>query len=126
PPPLYPAAYPGVVGVTAVDGRRRVLPEAGRGPHVSFAAPGADLAAASADGYTVVRGTSYAAPVVAGLLAARAGEPASDGARQALSALVATATDLGSPGRDPIFGHGLVGERLRLDPDRLDHLPRRQ
>ncbi len=125
-PPLYPAAYPGVVGVTAVDGRRRVLPEAGRGPHVSFAAPGADLVAASADGYTVVRGTSYAAPVVAGLLAARAGEPASDGARQALSALVATATDLGSPGRDPIFGHGLVGERLRLDPDRLDHLPRRQ
>src|SRR6185437_2364322 len=37
-PPLYPAAYPGVVGVTAVDARRRVLFEAERGPQVAFAA----------------------------------------------------------------------------------------
>jgi hypothetical protein len=33
-PPLYPAAWPGVVGVTAVDGRLRVLAEAERGPQV--------------------------------------------------------------------------------------------
>ncbi|HEX7156677.1 MAG TPA: S8 family serine peptidase, partial [Burkholderiaceae bacterium] len=39
-PPLYPASYPGVVGVTAVDARDRVLPEAARGPQVAFAAPG--------------------------------------------------------------------------------------
>src|SRR5262249_26992940 len=31
-PPLYPASYPGVVGVTGVDARNRVLIEAGRGP----------------------------------------------------------------------------------------------
>src|SRR5207245_7526152 len=39
-PPLYPAAWPGVIGVTAVDARQRVLVEAGRGPQVKFAAPG--------------------------------------------------------------------------------------
>src|SRR3546814_15328799 len=38
--PLYPAAYPGVVAVTGVDSNNRVLSEAGRGPHVDFAAPG--------------------------------------------------------------------------------------
>lgn len=31
-PPLYPASYPGVIGVSAVDARLRVLPEAGAVP----------------------------------------------------------------------------------------------
>lgn len=45
-PPLYPAAYPGVIGVTAVDAHRHVLLEAARGAQVRFAAPGADMVAA--------------------------------------------------------------------------------
>ncbi|MDB5478917.1 MAG: in-like serine protease [Alphaproteobacteria bacterium] len=45
-PPLYPASYPSVVAVTAVDARDRALPEAGRSPSLDFAAPGADMAAA--------------------------------------------------------------------------------
>jgi len=69
-PPLYPAAYPDVVGVTGVDAHQRVLVEAERGNQVEFAAPGADMVAAtSPEGYSVVRGTSFAAPLVAGLLA---------------------------------------------------------
>ena len=69
-PPLYPAAYPGVVAVTGVDRRGKVLVEAGRAGHVDFAAPGADLQAARAGGgLTRVRGTSFAAPIVAGRLA---------------------------------------------------------
>lgn len=68
-PPAYPASYAGVVAVTGVDGRGRLLPEAGRALHVDFAAPGADMKAASADGGRVaVRGTSFAAPLVAGRL----------------------------------------------------------
>src|SRR5258706_15841386 len=38
--PLYPAALPGVIAVTAVDARHRVLAEACRGQHVQFAALG--------------------------------------------------------------------------------------
>src|SRR4029077_8983492 len=75
-PPLYPAAWPGVVGVTGVDDGNRVLVEAQRGPQVKFAAPGAKMAAAKRpSGYTLVRGTSFAAPIVAGLLALRLSEP---------------------------------------------------
>lgn len=119
--PLYPAAWPGVVAVTATDARRRALPEAGRGPHVAFAAPGADLAAASrGDGaYEVVRGTSFAAPLVAGLLAAHLQRPDTAAAQQAVAALAAQALDLGAAGRDPLYGHGLVGEALRIAPARL-------
>ncbi len=54
--PLYPASYPGVVGVTAVDAQRHVLFEAARGPQVRFAAPGADMVAAkSPHGFDAVR-----------------------------------------------------------------------
>ena len=70
-PHQYPASYPGVIAVTGVDGRDRALREAGRSAHLDFAAPGADLVAAlPGNGYTPVRGTSFAAPFVAARLAA--------------------------------------------------------
>ncbi len=120
-PPLYPAAHPGVIGVTAVDAELRVLPEASRGPQVSFAAPGANMAAAkTSSGYTAVRGTSYAAPVVAGLLAQLMDEASPAAAQQALTRLIGTATDLGPPGKDPIYGYGLVGKEIRTDPAQLN------
>ncbi len=120
-PPLFPAAYPGVVGVSGVDARRRVLPEAGQGPQVVFVAPGAELAVAAAGGkgYTTARGTSFAAPLVAGLLAGALPSPDPSAAQRALQALAHGAVDLGAPGRDPTFGHGLVGEALRVEPARL-------
>ena len=116
-PPLYPASYPGVVSVTGVDARRRVLPEAGRRTHVDFAAPGADMAAAApGGGYVAVRGTSYAAPLVAGRLALGLQAPDPQAARAALARLTRDATDLGAPGPDPIFGQGLVAFDLRTPP----------
>jgi hypothetical protein len=110
-PPLYPAAYPGVIGVTAVDARRRVLFEAERGPQVMFAAPGADIVAATMSaGFEKVRGTSFAAPLVAGLLAGLRVNLTAAGA--AIDALAHTALHLGAPGRNPVFGYGLVGANL--------------
>ncbi|MEO7774265.1 MAG: S8 family serine peptidase, partial [Steroidobacteraceae bacterium] len=102
--PLYPASYDGVIGVTAVDARDKALIEAGRGPQVDLAAPGADILAAAPDGtYVPVRGTSFAAPIVAGLLAHD----------QSLATLCSSARDLGAPGTDRTYGQGLVGAELR-------------
>jgi Subtilase family len=116
-PALYPAAYPGVVGVTAVDAKRKVLLEACRGPQVRYAAPGADMVAAAPGGlYANVRGTSFASPIVAGLLARTVHEPDPASAARALEALNAQAVNLGPPGRNPIYGYGLVGEALRTSP----------
>ncbi len=121
-PPLYPASYPHVVGVTAVNAQRHVLIEAGRGPQVMFASPGADLAAADSDhGYTAVRGTSFAAPFVAALLAKDIASPNTADASAAVDALAKTAIDLGPPGRDLTYGFGLVGADYRIDPAPLIH-----
>ena len=109
-PPLYPASYMGVVGVTGVSSAQRVLPEAAQGPQVMFAALGVEAHAAQAGGgYGAVRGTSFAAPRVALLLARQLSAPDVTGAPSALARLAATAVDLGAPGRDPVYGLGLVG-----------------
>ena len=109
-PPLFPAAYPGVVGVTGVGAQRRVLPEAAQGPQVAFAAQGAELLAARAGerGHSAVRGTSFAAPQVARLLARLLPRPDAAAAQQALLRLQAVAIDLGTPGRDEVYGWGLA------------------
>lgn len=122
--PLYPAAFPGVVAVTAVDAQRRVLPEACRGAHVQFAAPGAAMLAADAhQGYVTVRGTSFAAPLVTGLLAALQLRPGADN-QAVVQQLAQGAVDLGRRGRDPLYGFGLVGEELRVPVEGLPGLRR--
>lgn len=115
-PPLYPAAYAGVVGVTAVDAKRHVLLEAERGSQVTFAAPGADMAAAQdPQGYVNVRGTSFAAPLVAGLLAAQLTEPDRAQAQKALDTLIGEAMPVAAS-RNERYGYGLVGMALRVAP----------
>ncbi|WP_374604181.1 S8 family serine peptidase [Arenimonas sp.] len=114
--PLFPAAYPGVIGVTAVDARDRLLPEAVRGDAVDFAAPGSDLWAASPGGTrTPVRGTSFAAPLVARLAAAEVQVPAPGAAERVLTQLAAQALDAGPKGRDARYGHGLLSPESRAD-----------
>ena len=113
-PPLYPASYDRVVAVTAVDSRDRVLVEAGRARHVDFAAPGADMAAAlQKGGYAAVRGTSFAAPLVAARLAANRGD--------ALVAVTAEAR----PMRDDRTGKGIVCGSCRNDIRALSQKKRR-
>ncbi len=104
--PLFPAAYEGVVGVTGVDAAGRVLREAGRGAQVDFAAPGIVAAAAPHGRVARVRGTSFAAPIVAGLIAVQVRETRS--ADRAIASLRSLARDAGAPGRDDVYGFGVV------------------
>jgi subtilisin family serine protease len=121
--PLYPAAYPGVVAVTAVDAHEKVLMEASGGDYVRFAAPGADMLAASLGGkYGAVRGTSYAAPLVAGLIARLLEKERAADVEQVVQQLAASA----APGvrRDRRYAY-LVGMELRKDPAQLAGKPSR-
>lgn len=119
--PLYPASYPGVVGVSAVDRRGQPLPEAGRGPQVMFAAPGSQMVSAvpGKPPYRQVRGTSYAAPIVAGLLARQLPHPDRDGARRALEHLAREAAGSQDGSISNATGHGVVGAGVRIDPAHL-------
>ena len=101
-PAQYPASYAGVLAATAVDARDRALPEAGRAVKLDFAAPGADMAAAlPGRGYARVRGTSFAAPLVAARLAANG----------SVAGLAAEAVQ--GKGR---VGRGIVCKTCRIDP----------
>jgi subtilisin family serine protease len=112
--PLYPASYRGVVGVSAVNARKRVLPESGRGPQVDFAAPGADMVAAAPGGrWASVRGTSYAAPLVARLAAGSLSAPDPAAAGATLSALARLAIPASGPAE--AYGRGVLGSELRRD-----------
>ncbi|MFC3115712.1 S8 family serine peptidase [Cellvibrio fontiphilus] len=103
-PPLYPAAYKGVIAVTAVDQQQRPYRWANRGDHIAFAALGVSVVTArSAGGYGRESGTSMAAPLVSALVAC---ELATTPAETVMAQLIKRAQDLGAPGRDPIFGHG--------------------
>ncbi len=105
-PPAFPASYPGVIAVTGVDGRGRVLIEAGRAAHLDYAAPGADMAAAGPGGLVAVRGTSYAAPLVAGRLARLLARP------NPIAALDAEAA------RGRGVGRGIICGECRTPPSR--------
>lgn len=114
-PPLYPAADPGVIAVTASSHDDTILPVAVRGAHVSVTAPGADiLVPAPNSGYDLTSGTSVAAAEVAGVVAlmleAR-GDLKPDDVRRILTE---TAVDLGAVGRDPVYGAGLVDAAAAL------------
>lgn len=112
-PPAYPAAYapdlPGLIAVTAVDSADRVYRRAAQGPHIGLAAPGVEVwTAASVKGARSKSGTSFAAPFVTAAAALLLqGNPALTPAEVA-DRLKRGARDLGAPGPDPVFGHGLV------------------
>lgn len=106
--PQYPAAYPNVIAVTAVDTDQRVYRRASRGEHVDFSAPGVDIPTAEPGGGVGSRsGTSFATPFVTAAVAMvmRQRSLAPAGVTRQLAA---TAKDLGAPGRDDTFGHGLL------------------
>jgi hypothetical protein len=108
-PPLYPAADPNVIAVTATDADDKLFPAANRGRHVAVSAPGVGiLAPALFASYEYTSGTSIAAAHVSGIAALmiernRALDP--DAVRDIL---LATARDLGPRGRDEEFGAGLA------------------
>ena len=110
--PAYPAAYNDVIAVTAIDRAKRAYRRAGRGEHIDLAAPGVDVwTAASVSGARTKTGTSFAAPFVTASAALLKAANDNASAADILSALGRSAEDLGEPGKDAVFGWGLINAR---------------
>ena len=106
-PPVFPAAYPEVVAVTATDVADRLYSQANRGGYIALAAPGVDVLAPSADhAHRLLSGTSYAAAHVSGIIALMIERHPGLDADRVRRALATSAVDLGTPGRDDQFGAG--------------------
>jgi len=109
-PPLYPAAYPEVLAVTAVDRRLQVYAKANRGRHIRLSAPGVGIWTAGDEGAGVFRdGTSFAAPFVTAALAmSRIRGGGAQNTVDVMDTLAGRARDIGAPGADPVYGAGLL------------------
>jgi subtilisin family serine protease len=107
--PVYPAAYPEVIAVTATDDKDKLYSKANRGDYISVAAPGVDIIAPALKGsYELSSGTSMAAAHVSGvvaLLLERDGKLDWSKVREILSA---TARKPSASGGGKAFGAGIL------------------
>jgi serine protease len=140
----YPARLPNVISVGAVDARKVITSYSNTGPELSVVAPGGDItrdddgdgfgdgvlqqtfdpAIAATEhrydafAYFFVDGTSQATPHVsatAALLISQGIKPTNAAGVAAVRAAIEnTALDLGTPGRDDTYGHGLIQPAVAL------------
>jgi hypothetical protein len=106
-PPLYPAANPNVIAVSATDPQDKLFTASNRGSYIALAAPGADIFLPAPDQkYQMASGTSFSAAYVSGIAALMLERNTSLRADELRALLTKSAHDLGSPGRDDLFGAG--------------------
>ncbi|MDO8587266.1 MAG: S8 family peptidase [Armatimonadota bacterium] len=103
----YPAAYPEVIAVSAVDGNGNFASFSNSGPEVDLAAPGVDvLSTYRGSRYATMSGTSMATPHVAGVAAVLLALRPEYTPDEVKASLQSTAADLGLPAEQQ--GAGLV------------------
>jgi subtilisin/minor extracellular protease Epr len=116
---IYPARYENVIAVAATDNTNARARWSSTGSAVELSAPGVGILSTYLHaGYTFMNGTSMACPHVSGTAALVFNSPVDpaydlDGDRtwdasEVRKKLQDTADDLGNPGRDPLYGYGLV------------------
>jgi thermitase len=103
---LYPARYPNVIAVGAVDSTNNLAVFSNYGPELDLVAPGAAIYSTVIGGYGYNSGTSMAAPYVSGLAAILRGFNSSP--TTITSEMESTALDLGAAGFDVSYGFGLI------------------
>ncbi len=114
-PPLYPAADPNVIGVTATDENDKLFEGANQGPQVAVAAPGVNiLEPAPNNAYQVTTGTSVAAAHVSGVAALLIERDPTLKPEAVLELITSSAKTLAAKGRDDRFGWGLVDPEKAL------------
>lgn len=108
-PPVYPAAYAGIIAVTALDASGRVYTRANQGSYIALAAPGVDVwvPTEGANG-AYMTGTSFAAAFVTAAAAHLKAQNKALGGAEIRAALCQDAKDWGTAGVDPIYGCGLL------------------
>jgi subtilisin family serine protease len=115
-PPLYPAADPHVIGVTAIDENDKLYAGANIGAQVAVAAPGVDVMVPAPEGaYQLTTGTSVAAAHVSGVAALLLEKHPEADAQLVLEVLTSSATRLGTNKRDDKLGWGLIDPLAALN-----------
>ncbi|MGA9714726.1 MAG: S8 family peptidase [Aeromicrobium sp.] len=124
-PTSYPAAYPGVIGVGAIDSNGSTASYSSCGSWVDVVAPGTKVVSTMIEApdrglgcpktYCYLSGTSMATPYTAAAAALKIARIGKGWRASKVSALVlSTADDVGPRGRDSRTGQGIINPRRLL------------
>lgn len=108
------ADNPYVLTVSATDSSDSLYSWSNTGNNVDLAAPGSVYTTTSSGGYSGASGTSFSAPIVAGVAALVLSQNPNLTAQQVQDVLKQGADDLGTAGWDPQFGYGRVNAARAL------------
>ncbi len=120
----YPAAYPGVIAVGAIDSNGNRAPFSPEGYFLSVVAPGTSVWSIIGteddhDSYIYGNGTSFSTPFVSGLaaliLSAGLDNNLDLSPMEVRSIIELSATDIGLPGFDSIYGYGKIDCEKAVD-----------
>lgn len=115
----YPARYSSVIAVAATDSNNNHSSFSSMGNEVEIAAPGSNIVSTyPGNKYAEASGTSMASGFVSGYLALLKKRFPNDSIDELRSLLQRSSLDLGSKGRDPVYGYGLLQEHL-VNTERL-------
>ncbi len=107
--PDYPAALDEVIAVSAVDRDKNAYASATVGDHIDLTAPGIGIHSTwPANTFRESEGSSEAAAHVTGVVALMLEKRPNSSPIEIKNLLEKTSTDLGPPGKDNVFGSGLV------------------
>ncbi len=114
-----PATIPGVLTVAGLDGEGRAsVDSSSQGISIGVAAPAENLVGGiPGGGYAEWAGTSGAAPIVSGVAALIRSKWPEMSASQVINRIVSTAKDAGAPGKDPLYGYGVLDAEAALKAD---------
>jgi len=106
---LYPAKYNHVIAVGATDSSNSRGNFSNYGPDLDLVAPGVSIySTMMSNSFGYKSGTSMATPFVAGLAALLIGLSSDFSPDEIEQAMVNSALDLGSTGKDDFYGNGLI------------------
>jgi type VII secretion-associated serine protease mycosin len=111
-----PATIPGVLTVAGLDRKGTASVDASsQGISIGVAAPAENLLGGVPGGsYAEWAGTSGSTPIVAGVAALIRSKWPEMSAKQVINRIVATAKDAGAPGKDPLYGFGVLNAEAAL------------
>ncbi len=122
----YPAAFPGVIAVGSIDEQRQRAETSNYGDWLTVVAPGVQIMSTKptyplhenptpGNAYEFDSGTSMASPAVAGVAALLLSQNPRLTAQEVKWRIEKSATDLGEPGIDKFYGHGMVNAAAALN-----------
>lgn len=129
--PSFPAAYPNVIGVGAVDQYGAIANFSNNGDYVDVVAPGVDIwstctspgtVCTTTDGdpnYESLSGTSMATPFVSGLAALIFAMDPHLNNSDVEGIITSSAVDKGATGKDQIYGFGLINAPAAVDKSKF-------